>query len=353
MKKESVTTLSVIANIFLTLAKFIVGLISMSSAVLAEAIHSGMDIVTSGISYIGIRASKKPSDKEHPYGHHQSETIAGFIITVILFLSSVYIIYEALIDFYAAKAIIVSYLTLAVMGASAAVNLVMSELKMRCGKKYESMALIADANHSRMDVMTSLGVFAGLVISGYWIYTDSVVAILIGAYIMWGSLKLGRRTTDILLNMSAGEEFEERIKETIKEYKIELDGLKTQKLGSEVFAEIKVKLEPELRVEDVEKTTKELESALLKRIPSLKYVVIQVGSKETGVRQSVYKGSFRRMRWGGKGRFRSEGGIAMGPGGECVCPRCGYKISHKGGRPCVREECPKCGSRMVRKANKE
>ncbi|MCK4496836.1 MAG: cation transporter, partial [Candidatus Aenigmarchaeota archaeon] len=70
MSKEKVSIASVLVNIVLASFKLFVGFISMSSAIIAEGIHSGMDIVSSGISYVGIRASKKPVDKEHPYGHY-------------------------------------------------------------------------------------------------------------------------------------------------------------------------------------------------------------------------------------------------------------------------------------------
>ncbi len=340
MKKEGVTILSIIINIFLTLAKLATGFISMSSAILAEGIHSGMDIITSGISYAGVRASKKPSDKKHPYGHYKSETIAGFIITIILFLSSIYIIYEAVINF-TTKTLEVSYLALGLMVFSAGINFLMSELKMRHGKKHESMALIADANHSRMDVFTSIGVFIGLIISGYWAYADSVVAILIGIYIMIGSIKLGKKTTDSLLNVSAGEKIESKIRDIVNGFKIELSGIKTQKLGPEIFAELRIKLESKLKVEDASAITKKLERSLIKNVPGLKYVVIQIESHD--IRESYYKGGFGGMRW--KGRM---GGFGMGPEGECVCPKCGKKVPHKRGIPCYQQKCPKCGSKMIR-----
>jgi len=345
MKKETVTTLSVIANIFLTAAKFIIGMLAMSASVMAEAIHSGMDIVTSVISYIGIRASKKPSDKEHPYGHQQSETIAGFIITIALFLSSIYIIYEAVIDFMGVKTIAVSYFALSIMAGSAIINLIMSELKMRVGKEHESMALIADANHSRMDVFTSVGVFVGLILSSYWIYADSVAAILIGIYIMWGSIRLGKKTTDILLNISAGEEVEDEIKKVLNDYRIDISNLKTQKLGSEIFAELKIKLEPKLKVEDVEKITNEIEGKIRKKIPNIKYIVIQIESKKEEIRKSFYRGRFGKISWG-RGRM---GGTGAGPGGKCVCPECGEIVNHERGVPCYQQKCPKCGSKMTRK----
>jgi len=343
MKKEAITTLSVIVNVFLALAKILIGIISRSSAILAEGIHSGMDVITSIISYIGIRASKKPVDKEHPYGHYKSETIAGFIITIILFLSSVYIIYESVINF-GAKSIAFSYLALGIMAASAIINFVMSELKIKFGKKYESMALIADGNHSRMDVYTSVGVFVGLLISGYWVYADSVVAILIGLYIMWGSIKLGRKTTDCLLNVSAGDEIENKIKGVIKKHEIDVSDLKTQKLGSEISAEIKIKLDPNLKVNDAEKIIKTLEKDLTKEMPNMKYISIQIESLK--IKESFYKRRFaQNMKWRGR-----MGGLGMGPSGECVCPKCGETVSHERGVPCYEKTCPKCGTKLTRKS---
>jgi cation diffusion facilitator family transporter len=341
MKKEGVTTLSIVVNVFLTLGKLIIGAISMSSAILAEGIHSGMDIITSIISYWGIRISKKPMDKEHPYGHHQGESIAGFTITIILFLSAVYIIYEAVIGFSAAKILDVSYIAFAVMGVSAAANFVMSELKMRHGKKYESMALIADANHSRMDVYTSIGVFIGLIVSGYWIYADSVAAILIGLYIMHGSLKLGKKTTDSLLNMSADDEIEAKIRDTAKKEGVNLWGLKTQKLGSDIFAEMKIGLDPKLNVEDATKISHKLESRLKEAIPQLKHIVMQIESHK--IKESFYEGGFGKMQWRGR-----MGGFGMGPSGDCVCTKCGHKVPHERGVPCYKMKCPKCGAPMAR-----
>ena len=343
MKKEGVTILSLIVNVFLASAKLFIGLLSMSSAIIAEGIHSGMDIVTSGISYIGIRAGKKPKDREHPYGHYKSESISGFVITIVLFISALYIIYEAVLDFLGPKTLEVSYLMLVLMAVSAFVNLLMSSLKMKYGKKHESMALIADASHSRMDVFTSAGVFAGLVFSVYWVYADSLIAILIGLYILRGSIKLGKKTTDSLLGVSAGREVENRIREIADGFKVEISDIRTQKLGAEIFAELIVKLESKLKVEDATAITKGLEKRLMESVPGLKYVVIQIESHD--VRESYYKRRIGSgMRWRG-----SMGGVGMGPGGECICPECGNKVPHQRGIPCFKRKCKKCGSMMIRK----
>ena len=76
--EQKISLLGLGANLFLGLTKIVIGILSRSTAVLAEGIHSGMDVVSSIISYAGLRASKKPADKEHPYGHYKIEVLSGF-----------------------------------------------------------------------------------------------------------------------------------------------------------------------------------------------------------------------------------------------------------------------------------
>ncbi len=339
MNKEAISIIAVLANFMLTLFKIFIGLISMSSSILADGVHSGMDIVSSGISYFGIKASKKPLDKKHPYGHYKSESVSGFIITFILFLSSIWIIYEGVMDFFTPKTIVVSYLAIGVMAFSGCINEIMARLKFKYGKIYESMSLMADATHSRIDVLTSIGVLLGLLASTYWIYTDSLVAVLIGTYVMWSSIKLGRETTDSLLDVSAGEEIENKIRSIVKSEGIVLSNLKTQKLGPKVFAELTIELDPNITVESASKISRDLESRLIKAISKLNYVVIQIKSHK--IKESYYKEKFSKG-------FGWRKGFGLGPGGECICTKCGYKTPHKKGTPCYKQLCPKCGGRMTR-----
>jgi cation diffusion facilitator family transporter len=339
MNKEKISVASIFVNAILTVLKLFVGFISMSSAILAEGVHSGMDIVSSGINYLGIKASKKPVDKEHPYGHYRSEVISGFMISLILLLSSLWIIYEAANGFFTPKVLEVSYLALGIMIVSAAVNEIMARAKFRYGRKYDSVSLVADATHSRIDVLTSVGVLVGLLLSGYWVYLDNVIAMLIGVYIFWGSLKLGKETTDSLLDVSAGDEVENRIRDIAKKEGVDLSSLKTQKMGSQIFAELKIRLDSGTNVDSASKISKSLESKLIEAVQNLRYVVVQIESHE--MRQSYYKGGFGQ-------KFGWKGGFGLGPEGECICTKCGYRMPHEKGKPCYKQTCPKCGGSMTR-----
>jgi cation diffusion facilitator family transporter len=208
--KEKIAVISILANFVLAGGKIAVGFFSNSAAILAEGLHSFMDIFSSAVGYIGIRISKRPEDQKHPYGHYKFEVLAGVIITLILLVTGLGIMWEAYKNFLSPEKIEIGYLAFGIMIFSAVVNEVMARLKTHFGKKENSIALLSDGLHSRVDVFASLAVFAGLILTKYWVFIDSFLAFLIGLYIIKESFSLGKEAVDSLLDVSAGEEIEER-----------------------------------------------------------------------------------------------------------------------------------------------
>jgi len=349
--KEKIAKISILANIVLAGGKITAGILSNSASVLAEGIHSLMDVFSSLISFFGIKISKKPADKKHPYGHFKFEVLAGFLITLILLGTGLGIIYEAYQKFKNPSLIKIPILALSVMIFSAIVNEIMSRLKIHFGQKENSVALISDGVHSRVDVFASLVVFVGLILNKYWIFTDSVLAFLIGLYIIKESFSIGKEAIDSLLDVSAPPEVEEKIKEIAKSQGIKISDLKTQKKGSVFTANLEINLPKNLNVDEATKISENLRERLMKEIKNLVYVAIQIKSHdvETGFYKPVPgplgfgRGFGRGFGW--RRRFRGRG-----PGGYCVCinPNCGYKEPHIPGQPCSEKICPKCGSRLRR-----
>ena len=98
MTKESISLTSTLINLLLALLKLGAGFLINSAALIADGIHSGLDIISSAVTFLGIKAAKKPADIKHPYGHYRWETITGLVVTGLLLISALWIIYEGVIS---------------------------------------------------------------------------------------------------------------------------------------------------------------------------------------------------------------------------------------------------------------
>lgn len=329
--KQKLGVISVLVNLFLAAGKIIIGLAVKSSAILAEGVHSGMDVFSSVISLIGIRMSGKPRDEKHPYGHYKFEVVSGLVITLLLFGAGLWMIYEAYLSFVNPEAVLLSYYALGIMVISAVLNEVMARLKIHYGKKENSLSLLSDGVHDRVDVISSIAVLTGLLVMPYWIYIDSILAFLIGLYVLKESFSLGKEATDSLLDVSAGPETENSIRAIADKNNVEVADLKTQKKGSAVTANIVIMLDKSLSVKEAESISDNLRKNLMNEMKNLSYVAIQIESHD--IESNYYEpgetiAGFRLksgMGWRRKGRFTKAipQASGQGPGGMCACPKCG------------------------------
>ncbi len=303
MNKEKVSILSIIVNVFLGGSKFLAGWFLNSAALMADGVHSGLDIVSSFAAFLGIKTAKKPVDEKHPYGYYLAETMAGLAISLFLALSGGWILYEGITRLISRETPEFSPIGIIVIVISIIVTEAMARLKFKVGKKEESLALVADGEHSRADALSSVGVLAALVAVNYFWQADGIITILIGVYILKESFGVGKEATDNLLGVK-DPQTEERIKGICKKEGIEVSSLRTRKIGGGTMAELTIKLDSSLKVQEAESVSKSLQENLAGSIERLKFVIVQVESHEL-------KSSFVRSRWGGFGR-RFRGGGRMG-----------------------------------------
>jgi len=347
--KERIAAISILANVILAGGKIAVGIFSNSAAILAAGLDSFADIFSSLISFVGIKMSGKPADEKHPYGHYKIEVLTGAIITIIIFITGIGIIYDAYRNFLEPADMAIGYLAFGVMVFSVLVNEFMSRLKIYYGKKESSVSLLSDGFHSRIDVFTSLVILIGLFLTKYWIYADATLALLMGAYIIKEAFAIGKEAIGSLLDVSAGVEIEEKIRLIAREQKIEINNLKTQKKGLIVTANLEIKLPSDLKVEEATKISDQLRQKLIDSIDNLQYVAIQISSHS--IETNFYKPELGLgFGWQRKGRFTGEvkEAAGRGPEGNCMCEKCGYKISHQKGVPCSDLKCPTCNINLKR-----
>ena len=218
--KRSAALGSLLAAVGLTTMKIVVGLLTGSLGILAEAAHSGLDLVAAAMTYIAVRISGKPADRTHLYGHGKVENLSALLETLLLFITCGWIIYEATHRLFFHKVEVeVTVWSFAVMATSIVIDISRSRVLSRIAKKYNSQALEADALHFETDVWSSAVVIVGLafVKLGEWAPSlgwlrnaDAVAALGVSALVIWVCWRLGTRTVDALVD-SAPAGLEERI----------------------------------------------------------------------------------------------------------------------------------------------
>jgi cation diffusion facilitator family transporter len=208
--KRSAALSSVIAAIGLTTFKLIVGLLTNSLGILAEAAHSGLDLVAAAMTYFAVQVSDKPADKEHPFGHGKIENISALFETLLLLVTSGWIIYEAVQRlFFVNVKVQASIWSFIVMGTSIVIDYTRSRILYKAARKYKSQALEADALHFSTDIWSSSVVILGLIgltiasrVPGLdWMHkADAIAALIVAIIVIYISGELGWRTVSALLD---------------------------------------------------------------------------------------------------------------------------------------------------------
>ncbi len=215
-EKQSAALGSLVAAVGLTAFKIVVGVWTGSLGIMAEAAHSGLDLVAAGLTFLAVRFSARPADRTHLYGHGKIENLSALAETLLLLLTCAWIVWEAVhrLRFHQSQ-VAVTVWSLVVMLTSIAIDVSRSRVLARAAKKYGSQALEADALHFQTDVWGSAVVIVGLlsVKLGLW-WGDAVAALGVSAVVVWVSVQLGRRTVDALLDR-APEGMEQRIEAAV------------------------------------------------------------------------------------------------------------------------------------------
>jgi len=257
-----VAALSVLSNTTLIILKLIVGVITGSVSVLSEAIHSGVDLLAAIIALLTVRKSSKPADQDHAYGHGKYENLSGAIEALLIFVAAAWIIFEAIHKLIKPQPIEAVGWGVGVMLFSSVVNIVVSRLLFKVGKKTDSIALQADAWHLLTDVYTSAGVMIGLLVLWFgewfmpqldWHWIDPVAALGVALLIIKAAHQLTIQSIRDLLDVRLPQEEEMWVKNKIKEMYPQVRGFhnfRSRKSGATRFVEFHLMLDPTMSVQD-------------------------------------------------------------------------------------------------------
>jgi cation diffusion facilitator family transporter len=255
-EKQRAALTSVLAGLFLTVIKGVVGIMSGSLGLLAEAAHSALDFGAAAITLLAVRTSWQPPDQEHHFGHGKIENLSALAEAALLALTSVWILSEAMERFMSrGPEIDPSLWTFAVMGMSIVIDVVRSRDLRRVAEKSRSQAIEADALHFSTDIASSMVVIVGLgcvlVAQRYGIavltLADPIAASIVAIIVLVLSWNLGKRATDVLLDRAPAG-LAEKVRAALAGFAgIEsIPEVRLRQGGDQLFVEVDMALKPGL-----------------------------------------------------------------------------------------------------------
>jgi cation diffusion facilitator family transporter len=235
-----------VANI--AVALFVLALKSLSYsltgsvALYSDALESIVNVVTATVALIALRVSAIPADKSHPFGHHKAEYLSSVLESVLVVLAAIMIFREAYYAFLEPRALSAPFEGLTINGAATVVNAGWSWFLIRYGRRHRSPALVADGWHIFTDVLTSIGVIAGLLLTlaTGWLALDPVMAALVALNILWAGYHIAMMSVDGLMDRSADADVQARIRDAIVSSgggALEAHDIRTRKSGRATFVE--------------------------------------------------------------------------------------------------------------------
>ena len=276
-EKRSAALSSVVYAVFLTTFKLIIGLLTNSLGILAEAAHSGLDLVAAATTYFAVRVSDKPADREHPFGHGKIENLSALFEAFLLLLTSAWIIYESIQRlFFITVKVEASIWSFIVMGTSIAIDYTRSRRLYKAAHKYKSQALEADALHFSTDIWSSSVVILGLIgltIAHYipgldWMHkADSIAAMVVAVIVIYVSGELGWRTISGLLD-TAPRGLAEKIEKIAASVPgvVDAHSIRIRPSGAHTFIDMHVTMDGNVTLKEAHAATEQIEDAILKEI---------------------------------------------------------------------------------------
>jgi len=244
----------------------LVGLLSGSVALVADGIHSFADATVSFVVWFGLHFTRRAPDGKFHFGYYRAETFSSIVASLIMLAFGFLIFYESYLTFLSPRELVFADLALVTAFLATAVALYLSVYKIRAARKFDSLALKADAFSSIKDVLTSIIAFTGIALSSYLgiLQTDAIAGIIIAIFIFTVSYVVIREASLVLMDACTCPEIVTAIEQiamntpNVKR----VYGIRLRKLGPYVVGDMHVQLDGNLSVYEAHRITTSIEQAI-------------------------------------------------------------------------------------------
>ena len=290
------------ATIRLASASILVGLLVLgiktvawwltgSIALFADALESTVNVATAIAALVAIRIAARPADSTHPYGHHKAEYFSAVLEGVMIILAALLILREAVVGVMAPAPLDLPIAGLVVNSIATAINAVWAWVLISRGRAVRSPALVADGRHLVTDVITSVGVAAGVLLAlatGWWIL-DPLMAAVVAVNILWSGFKVVSESVSGLMDESVPDSTLGTVQAIIAAEAsgaVQAHDLKTRQAGQATFIDFHLVVPADMTVYDSHEICDRVEAALRAAVPGA-HIAIHVEPdhkrKQTGI----------------------------------------------------------------------
>lgn len=274
---KRVLYLTLLLNSIVSGAKIILGYKTGSVAIISDGFHSFYDGVSNVIGLIGITLSSSPPDEKHPYGHRKFETIFSVCIGILIILTCIEIIKRSIRALTEKTAPEITALSFGIMIVSLAINIFVNRYEIKKGRELNSEFLLADAGHTGSDILVTIGVIAGLLLTKAGLHqADAIIGLIVGAFVARVGYNIIRSSVDILVD--AVQMDTERICRIVMEVKgvTGCHDIRTRGTKECVFLDLHLEVDRRISVQDAHAIADRVEERLKEEFPVIKDVVVHI-----------------------------------------------------------------------------
>lgn len=279
---KKVGILGMCANFCLLILKFLVGIVSKSQALIADAVNSLGDVLSSLLTYAGGKISSVPEDSEHEFGHGKAEFVASFLIGIIMIAMSVDMIYNSVKAVVLGEHFTVSLFAILTPIVTIIVKFAMYLYVMRIAKENNSLIISANAADHRNDMLVSSGVLLGVLFGHFGIYAaDGIIGAIISVSIALTGIKIVKEAYEVLIDRCIDVSKTVELKEEIEamDNVRHVDSIKSKPTGALHMLIIKISVDPDMTVRDSHKIAGKIRGELIKK-PGIYDVVVHINPDE-------------------------------------------------------------------------
>lgn len=248
-----------------------------SISILSSLVDSFLDVLASAITVIGVRLALRPADSEHRFGHGKAEGLAALTQSIIITVSAVYVLFEAVQRLTAPQQINNPEIGMSVMLVSIAMTLGLLAFQRYVVKRTKSMAISADAMHYRSDLLVNLGIIVALPLTTWTGATmiDPLLGISIAAYILWSTYEIGTKALDVLLDRELPADERTGIESAARQHPqvLGVHDLRTRFGGNRHFIQFHLELDPDTTLVDAHHVLDEVEDNVRALYPGCEIIV--------------------------------------------------------------------------------